>query len=121
MLNLVIDRISLQQLEYEMERADLPDDYLFYEIGYCGHPTFPYKHIQLEKSTKLIISRFHEEDHQLIYDIVNNKKTQLVCLYFVYRHKKNAFRTDLTNNNQKAYVFSSIYGDGSTAFPCHVI
>ena len=29
MLNLVVDRISLQQLEYEMERADLPDDYIF--------------------------------------------------------------------------------------------
>ena len=25
-LNLVVERISLQQLEYEMERADLPDD-----------------------------------------------------------------------------------------------
>ena len=29
MLNLVVYRISLQQLEHEMERADLPDDYFF--------------------------------------------------------------------------------------------
>ena len=29
MLNLVIDRICLQQLEYEMERADIPDDSIF--------------------------------------------------------------------------------------------
>ena len=28
-LNLVVERISLQQLEYEMESADLPDDYKF--------------------------------------------------------------------------------------------
>ena len=26
MLNLVVDGIYLQQIEYEMERADLPDD-----------------------------------------------------------------------------------------------
>ena len=30
MLDLVVDRIYLQQLEYEMERADLPDDYIFF-------------------------------------------------------------------------------------------
>ena len=29
MLNLVVDRISLQQPEYEMERANLLDDYNF--------------------------------------------------------------------------------------------
>ena len=26
MPNILVDRISIQQLEYEMERADLPDD-----------------------------------------------------------------------------------------------
>ena len=30
MLNLVFDRISLRKLEYEMERADIPDDYIFF-------------------------------------------------------------------------------------------
>ena len=29
MLNLVVDRISVQQLEYEIERTDLPDDSIF--------------------------------------------------------------------------------------------
>ena len=29
MLNLVVDRIYLQQLEYKMERDDIPDDYNF--------------------------------------------------------------------------------------------
>ena len=28
-LNLVVDKISLQQLEYEIEHADIPDDYIF--------------------------------------------------------------------------------------------
>ena len=30
MLNPVVDIIYLQQLEYEMERADLSDDYIFF-------------------------------------------------------------------------------------------
>ena len=59
-LNLVVDIISLQQFEYEIERADLPDDYNFFEIVYCDHPDFPYAYIQLEKSTKLILSHFQE-------------------------------------------------------------
>ena len=42
MLNFSLERISLQKLEYEMERADLPDYYICFEIGYCGNPTFPY-------------------------------------------------------------------------------
>ena len=32
MWNLVVDRIFLQQLEYEIERADLPDDYVFLKL-----------------------------------------------------------------------------------------
>ena len=81
MFDHVVDRLSLQKLEYEMERVDLPDDYNFFEIGYCGHPAFPYARIQQEQSTKSIISHFKEEDHPLIYDTLGNKKTQLVCLY----------------------------------------
>ena len=57
MLNhVVVDRLSLQKIEYEMERVDLPDDSNFFEIGYCCHIAFPYAHIQLEPSTKLILS-----------------------------------------------------------------
>ena len=33
-----------------MEHADLPDDYNFFEIGYFGHPAFPYAHIQLDQA-----------------------------------------------------------------------
>ena len=57
MLNLVVEIIYLQQLEYEMERADLLDEYIF-GVGYCGHPSFSYAHIQLEQATTLIISHF---------------------------------------------------------------
>ena len=56
MLKSEVDRLSLEQLEYEMDRADLPDDYNYFEIGYCGHPNFPYAHIQLDQATKLILS-----------------------------------------------------------------
>ena len=61
MSNPVVDRISLQKLEYEMERADIPNDYNCFEIVNCGHPDFPYAHIELEQATKLILSHFQEE------------------------------------------------------------
>ena len=41
-----LDRLSLQQLEYEMERVGLPDDYIFFEIRYCVHPALPQARIQ---------------------------------------------------------------------------
>ena len=47
MLNHVLEIIYLQKLEYEMEHIDLPDDYNSFELGYCGHPTFPCAYIQL--------------------------------------------------------------------------
>ena len=54
MLKLVVSRISLQKLENEMERADIPDDYLLFEIVFCGQPIFPSAQIQLEPATKLL-------------------------------------------------------------------
>ena len=64
-----------------MELADLPDDHNIFEIGYCGHPAFPYAHIQLEQDTKSTLSHIQEEDYPFIYDNLNNNKTRLVCLY----------------------------------------
>ena len=121
MLNLVVDRGSFHKLEYEMERANLPDDYNCSEIRYCGHLAFPYAHIQMEKSTKLILSHYQEEDYAFIYDTLNKRMTQLVCVYIFYRPKKNANRTDITNDDQKAYAFAPTYGDGLTTFHCHMI
>ena len=100
---------------------DLPDYYIYFEIRYCGHPAFPYAHIQLEQATKLILSHFQEEYHLFVYDNLNNKDTQLVCLYFVYRPKKNVSITDLTNDDQKYFVFAPIYGDESNAFHSHML
>ena len=47
--------------------------------------------------------------------------TQLVCLHFAYRPNKNAYRTDLTNDYQKAHAFAPTFGDGSTGFHRHMI
>ena len=53
--------------------------------------------------------------------MIHQKKTQLVSLYFVYRPKKNAYITNITNDDQKYYAFVPTYGDESTAFQRHVI
>ena len=116
-----VDRLSLQHLEYEMERFDLTDDNHFSETGYCGHPDSPYTLTQQDQSTEWIISHFQEEDHPFIYNTLGNKKTQLVCLYSAYILKKNASRTDTTDDDQKAYAFETTYGDTSTDFQLHMI
>ena len=120
-LNLVVGRIYPQQFEYETEHTGFPDDFNFSENGSWGHPAFPYAHIQLDQATELILSHFWEEENSFIYDTLNNKNTQLVCIYFVYRPKKNASRTDLTNDDQKSNAFAPTYRDGSTAFHRHMI
>ena len=58
MLDFEVDRLSLQQLEYEMDRTDYPVDCNFSEIGYCGQPKSPYANIQFKQDTNLIISHF---------------------------------------------------------------
>ena len=45
----------------------------------------------------------------------------MVSLYFVYRSKKNASRTDITNDDEKVYTFAPTYGDESTAYRRHMI
>ena len=105
MLKSEVVRSSLHQLEHEMDRADFPDDYNFFEIVYCGPPTFPYANIQIEQATKIILSYFQKEEHPFIHDTLKNKNTQLVSIYFVYKPKKNASKTDITNDDQNAYAF----------------
>ena len=86
-LNFEVDILSLQQLEYEMDCADLPDDYIFFEIGYCGNPDFPYAHIQLEQSTKLIFSHFQEEDHSFIHDTHTKRHNWFTSIWSTDRRK----------------------------------
>ena len=74
MLNPVVYRIPFHLPEHEMDRADLHYDYNFFEIGYYGHPAFPYAHIQIYRTTKLILSHIWEEYNPFIYDTLNNKK-----------------------------------------------
>ena len=40
-LDLKLDRLSLQQLECEIDSTGYPDDHNFFELGYCGHTQFP--------------------------------------------------------------------------------
>ena len=80
MINLEADRISLQQLEYEMDCTDYPVDYNFFEIGYCGHPNFPYTNIQLEQASDIILSHFQEEDHPFNNDTLRNKRDTIGLL-----------------------------------------
>ena len=69
----------------------------------------------------MILSHFQEKDHPFIYYTLKNKNTELVCLYFVYRLNENASRTDITNDDQKAYEFAPTFGYGSNAFHLHMI
>ena len=45
----------------------------------------------------------------------------MVTLYFPYRPKKNAPRTYITNDYEKAYTFAPTYGDESTGYNRHMI
>ena len=44
-----LDRLSLQQLECEIDPTGYPDDHNFFELGYCGYTQFPYSNIFLTK------------------------------------------------------------------------
>ena len=59
-----LDRLSLQQLECEIDSAGYPDKY-----------------------------NFKEEDHPFVSDALRDKNIQLVLLYFVYKPKTNTSRT----------------------------
>ena len=55
-----LDRLSLQQLECEMDSTGYPDDHNFFELGYCGHTQFPHSKIFLDQASALILSQFQE-------------------------------------------------------------
>ena len=80
-LHFEVDWLSLQKLQYEMDCTDYPDYYNCFEIGYCGHPNFPYATIIFKKATNLILSHFREN---AIYSFMihsTTKKMQLVSLF----------------------------------------
>ena len=121
MLNFEVEILSLRQLEYEMDCTVYPVDYNFFEIGYCGQPYLPYVNIQFKQATNGKLSHFQEEDHPFIHDTPKNKKKQFVSLYFVYRPKKNASITDITDDDKQDYTFAPTYGYESTGYHRNMI
>ena len=93
----------------------------FFELGYCGHPQYPYSEIFLNKASDLILSHFKEEDHSFISDALRNEKIRLVLLYYVYKPKTNTSRKKNTNDDEKACKFHPLYGGESTGFHRHMI
>ena len=73
-LNSKLDRLSLQQLECEMDSAGYSDKYNFFELGYCGHPQYPHSNMFLDQASDLILSHIREEDHSFIKDALRNEK-----------------------------------------------
>ena len=61
MLNFEVGKLSLQELEYEMDRTDYSVDYI--KKGYCGHPNFTYVDIQFKQATNGILSHSQEVDN----------------------------------------------------------
>ena len=104
-----------------MDFADYPENYNFFELGYCGHPQYPYSKMFLDQASDLILSYFKKEDHSFIKDALRNEKIQLVLLYYVYKPKTNASRTKNTNDDEKAYKFCPLYGGEFTGFNRHMI
>ena len=86
-LNQKLDRLSLQQLEYEMDFTGYPDDHNFFELGYFGHTQYPYSNIFLDQESALILSQFQEEDHPFIRKALQDEHIHLVSLYHVYKQK----------------------------------
>eukprot|EP00978_Attheya_sp_CCMP212_P038892 scaffold197238_cov26-Attheya_sp.AAC.2 len=110
-LDPILDRLSLLNLEDELEREDLPDNFRFFEIAYCGHTSCGYARVQKEQAIELLQGHFTETDHEYIEECLFHKKTQMVCMYFVYRAKKNELFSSITALDQKAYSMDPTYGE----------
>ena len=87
-LNLNLDRLSLLQLECEMDSTGYPDDHKIFELGYCGHTQYPHSKIFLDQARAIIISQFQEEDHPFIIKALQDEHIHVVSLYYVYKPKQ---------------------------------
>ena len=85
-LNSKLDRLSLQQFDFEMNSAGYPDKYNFFELGYCAHPQFPYSKIFIDQASDLILSHFQDEDRPFItegeHNFLNSKLDRLSLQQF---------------------------------------
>ena len=68
-----------------------------------------------------MLSNFQEEEHSFISEALRDENIQLVSLYYVYKPKTNTSRTNMTNVDENAYKYGSLYGGESTGFHCHMI
>ena len=79
-LNSNLDRLSLQQLECEMDSTGYPDHHNFFELGYFGHTQYPHSNIFLDQASALILSEFQEEDHLFIRKALQDEDIHVVSL-----------------------------------------
>ena len=120
-MNSKLDRLSLQQLECEMDSTGYPDDHNFSELVYCGHTQFPHSNIFLDQASALILSHFQEEDHPFIRKAPQDEHIHLVPLYYVYKPKTDTHRTKNMVDDENAYKLGPKYGGESTGFHRHMI
>ena len=113
-LNQKLDRLSLQQLECEMDSAGYPDHHNFFELGYCGHTQYPYSKIFLDQESALILSQFQEEAHTFIVKALQGEHIHVVSLYYVYKPKTDTPITKNTEDDKNAYKLGPKYGGEST-------
>ena len=92
-----------------MDSSGYPDMYNFFELGYFGHPQYPYSKIFLDQASDLILSHFQEEDHPFISDALRDENIQLFLLYYVYKPKTKTSRTKNTNEDENAYKYGPLY------------
>ena len=90
-----LDRLSLQQLECEIDSTGYPDDHNFFELGYCGHTQYPHSKIFLDQSSALILLQFQEEDYPFIRKALQDEHIHVVSLYYVYKPKIDTSRTKI--------------------------
>ena len=108
-LNSKLDRVSLQQLECEMDSTGYPDDHKFFELGYCGHTQYPHSKIFLYQARALIISQFQEEDHPFIRKALQDEHIHVVSLYYVYKPKTDTPITKNMEDDENAYKLGPKY------------
>ena len=116
-----LDRLSLHQLECEMDSTGYPDHHNFFELGYCGYTQYPHSNIFLDQASDLILSYFQDEDHPFISEALRDENIQLVLLYYVYKPKTDTSRTKNTNEDENAFKNGPLYGGESTGFHRHMI
>ena len=108
-LNSKLDRLSLQQLECEMDYTGYPDYHKFFELGYCGHTQYPHSNIFLDQARALIISQFQEEDHSFIRKALQDDHIHVVSLYYVYKPKIDTPITKNMEDDENAYKLDPKY------------